>query len=258
MKNSFSKFIREISKKIWEGFLQNLGVLISAFILSGGYLVAINKIKKFQVWVRSIPTDYVLTPFVLLIIAIIVLSRFNYKQRQKISKLEREPITNERDSRFVTHLGVWWKIYPDAEYIEDFPYCPCCDPKMKLVQIDWHPDEIYKCPKTDTEYKLYDTIPTKREEVLSGLYRAYFRGLGSRFESEFYSERDRLKRLNPDISDKELSEKLFELEPLCKIPKKEKDEIFQRYPNPASALQFIEDHFSRYKQYFKKKTSEKT
>ena len=38
-------------------FLKNFGVLISAFIISGGHLVAINEIKQFQLWVRAIPTE---------------------------------------------------------------------------------------------------------------------------------------------------------------------------------------------------------
>jgi hypothetical protein len=50
-------FIKDTIRQIWGGFLKNFGVLISAFIISGGYLVAINEIKQFQLCVRAIPTE---------------------------------------------------------------------------------------------------------------------------------------------------------------------------------------------------------
>jgi hypothetical protein len=251
-KNTLPDFLKNSLTKVWEGFLKNLGVLIAAFILSGGYLIALTKIKEFQTWVRSIPTDYILTPFVLLIIAIAVLVHITYKQQKKISTLTREPAKDEKNSRFVTHLGVWWKIYPDAEYIEDFPYCPCCEPKIKLAQIEWHPDEQFKCPKTATEYKLYDKIPREREEVLQRLYRSYFEGFGSRFNREFFLERNRLKQLYPEMSEEELGRKLFELKPFCLIPDNERDDILKRFPNPVDAFHFVERHISKYKKYFRK------
>jgi hypothetical protein len=254
----FAKFVSESCKKIWEGFLQNLGVLVWAFVFSGGYIIAINKIQKFQIWVRSIPTDYILTPFLLFIIAFLVLVRVLFKQRIRLSKLEREPHKNDGTSRFVTHLGVWWRIYPDAEYIEDFPYCPCCEPRLKLVQVEWHPDEVFKCSKTGTDYKLFDNVPQRKEDILNMLYSTYFSGIGSRFSRLFHEERDRLKRLSPDMSDQELANRLFDLDPLCNLPKSEREEILQRFPNPFRALQFIEDHFSIYKMHFKAKQDGKS
>lgn len=132
---SLKTFLRQSCAKIWEGILQNLGVLITAFILSGGYLIAINWINEFQRWVRSVPTDYVLTPFVLLIVTLVVLVRFNRKQQERISELEKEPPKDEKEAKFVTHLGVWWKIYIKSEYIEDFPYCSCCETRLKLGEL---------------------------------------------------------------------------------------------------------------------------
>ena len=245
------EFFKSSSKTVWESFLNNAVVLLTAFFLSGGYLVAINKIQEFQAWVREIPTDYVLTPLVLLIVAIAVLVRINQKQKEELSKFQEEPVTDEADARFVTHVGVWWKVYTDSEYIEDFPYCSCCNPRMKLVQTEWHPDEIFKCPKTDTEYKLYDRVPREKETILESLYSAYFRGLGNQFESSYYDELQRLKELNPDIADLELCNKLFELGPFSKIPEDEKQEIFSNNSNPHTAFHFVQRHVPPYKKYFK-------
>lgn len=90
-------FLKNIGKTIWEAFLNNAVVLVMAFILSGGYLVAINKIKDFQIWVRGIPTDYVLTPLVFLLFLIVVLVGINQKQKKALSKFQQEPLKDESD-----------------------------------------------------------------------------------------------------------------------------------------------------------------
>jgi len=244
-------FIKDIIIKIWEGFLRNIGVVLSAFIISGGYLVAINKIKQFQSFVRAIPTDYVLTPAILLLALLVVLIRINRKQQERLSQMQTEPDKDEREAKFVTHLGVWWKIYLDAEYIEDFPYCPCCEPHIKLVQTQWHPDEIYKCSKTNTEYKLYDKIPRERDNVLNSLYSAYFRSFDGQFEGRYFAELNKIKELNTGISNREISERLFQLEPLANIPKSEVKEILDKNDNPVNAFHFVERNYIIYKKYFK-------
>lgn len=251
------RFISESLKKIWDGFLENVGIVVFASLISGGYLVAINKIKELQSWVRTIPTDYVLTPLVLLLVLITVLVRINRKQKNELSLLQREPDKDERQALFVTHLGVWWKIYKDAEYIEDFPYCSCCEPRLKLVQTEWHPDEVYKCPKTNVEYKLYDKIPREKEQVLDGLYESYFKGFGLRFHERYSAELRKLKDLYSDISDSEITTRLFLLEPLSEIPELDRKEIIAKHPHPGAALNFVERNFPAYKKYFKNRAGER-
>ncbi len=252
-KSRIYKLIPNTIIKIWEGFLQNIGVFICAFILSGGYLIAVNTVKAFQKWVREIPTEWVLTPFILVLILLAVFIVISYKQKQRIVKLEREPLKDERDIRFVTHYGLWWRVYFDSEYIEDFPYCTCCNPKIKLAQIEWYPDEKYECPNTKAQFKLFDGIPCKRSEILNRLYGIYFTGFGIRFREEFFGEYHRLKELEPDISENELFNKLFQIPPLNKIPKEELDKIRKSYPNPRRAFSFLDRNISKYKQYFRQK-----
>ena len=230
--------------------MQNIGVVICAFILSGGY-IGLNKVKAFQEWVRQIPTDWILTPFVMVLILLAVFIAISYKQKQHIVRLEREPLKDERDVRFITHFGLWWRIYFDSEYIEDFPYCTCCEPKIKLAQIEWHPDEIFECPNTKAQFKLFDRIPRERSDILNSLYEIYFEGFGGRFRRKFLDESRRLKDLEPDISKEELFDKLFQMPPLNKIPKDELLKIRRRYPDPKRAFFFLERNFLKYKQYFK-------
>lgn len=245
-------WLKDCGKKIWEGFLEHIGVTLFILISSAGYLF-LNKIKKFQDFISGIPTSLVLTPFVLVLIILVALIIINRKQQKRLNILEREPIKDERDARMVTHCGVWWKIYLDSEYIEDFPYCTCCSPPKKLAQIEWFPDEIFQCPITKAQFKLFgEEVPLKRHSIVNGLYRAYFKSLDTRIEHAFFEEYKRLKELNPQISDKELFDKLFLLSPLNRIPKEELEEIQKRYPNPEQAFHFIDRHFVKYKKYFKK------
>jgi len=247
-------FIFKSLKKIWEGFLQNLGAVIFFFFASGSYILAINKIKVFQEWVRNIPTDFILTPSIFIFILFITVLMINQKQGQELLKLKKAPPKNEQNSRFSTHCGVWWKIYPDSEYIEDFPYCTCCEPKKKLAQIEWYPNEIFQCPITKAQFRLFGReAPAKKSDILQSLYRAYFSGLAASIEKFFYDELKRIRELHPKITDKELFDQLIKLSPFANIPGQELKKIRERYPQPESAFHFIDRHFSRYKKYFKGK-----
>ena len=256
MMKTFIDWLKKSLSHAWEGLMKNLGTAIAAFLLSGGYLIAINKLQEFQAWVRMVPTDYVLTPFVLLVVITGALWRINRKQKQQLAQIAQQPRSDEKEARFVTHFGVWWKLYPDTEYIEDFPYCPCCEPHMKLVQTEWHPEEAYKCPKTGVAYKLYDNVPRGKGQILNSLYTSYFRGLGVRFRRRYMTELGKLKELHPELSDGEITSRLFSLAPLVEIPEKERQNIIAKHENPIAAFRFVERNFLSYKKYFKKKADE--
>lgn len=247
-----TSFLQNALSKIWDGFLQNLGVLLTALFASGGYLVAIGYVESLRSAVREVPSEYFLTPLVLVMIALGALLRITFNQRRAISDLEQVPLKDEKDARLVTHLGVWWKVYTDTEYIEDFPYCPCCEPHVKLVQKEWHPDEVYECPVTKTEIKLYDGVPRERDDILQSLYRTYFKGLPPQLRERYLEEFHRIKALEDDVSDQELNRRLFELDPLCLIPPEEKEKIFSKNPDPMQAYDFVDRHFRGYRKYFKR------
>src|SRR4030066_1991292 len=97
-------WVKKCFWEIWKGILNNIGSLILIFVLSGGYIYVINTFKEFQAWVRSIPTDYILTPFVVLIIVLIIVLRIILKQRKQLILIAQPP-ANERESRLVTHCG---------------------------------------------------------------------------------------------------------------------------------------------------------
>ncbi len=243
-------WLRKSVSQLWEGLLKNLGTAIGAFILSGGYLVAMNKLQEFQHLVRTIPADYVLTPLVLLLVGVGALWNVNRRQRRQLSQIQQQPQTRDEDSRFVTHLGVWWRIYPELDYIEDFPYCPCCEPRKKLVQTEWYPDEVFKCPVSGTEIKLYDAVPRKLHDVLKGLYQSYF---GSdRFEEELMREFRRLKELTPEGDEGELLRRVFAVDPFSRIPKDEVDRVFERFKNPHEVFFFFGRNYKSYRHFLRR------
>jgi len=226
--------------KVWDGFLNNIVVCIFTFICSVGSLFII-KIQKIQIWVRSIPTDYVLIPFVLTLLLVFILIRIIYKQKKHILKFET--------FNFISHHGVWWNIDSKYEFIEDFPYCSCCDHKMKLIETEKYPTEKFICPETKNQYEL----PANRSDIVSDLYEMYFENFPPQFSRYFFSEIDRIQRLSLDISNEKLMNNLFKMKPLCRIPRKEKRKIFAKFNNPASAFNFVDSHYNFYKKFFKKK-----
>jgi hypothetical protein len=244
------RWLKRSLSHLWKGLLENLGTAIGVFIVSGGYLFAINKLHEFQRAIRRIPTDYVLTPLVLVVVVAGALWNINRQQRKQLSQIQQQPQTNNQSSRFVTHYGVWWRIYSESEYIEDFPYCPCCESRKKLVQTEWHPDEVFKCPATGTEVKLYDGVPRNRSDLLRRLRDAYFGG--ARFEDELSREFQRLKELNPAANDLELLRRVFTFEPFNRIPREEVDAIFDRFQNAQEVLFFIRRNHRAYRRFLRR------
>lgn len=241
-------------RKVWDGILQHLGTVIVAFLVSGGYLVALNWVTSFRTWVRGIPSDWILTPLVLLLVLVGVLVRINLRQRIRLAQMEHRTPEDDRNARFVTHFGVWWRVYPDSEYIEDFPYCPCCEPKKKLVQTQWYPDESFKCPVIGTEVKLYDHIPVKLEHALESLYNSYFDRQGDRLMSFLFREYNRRKELEPQANEMDLIRALFTEAPLNRIPPEERDKILRQCSNRHDAFSFLRRHHRFYRDYLRQRT----
>ncbi|MCP4653477.1 MAG: hypothetical protein GY858_08895 [Candidatus Omnitrophica bacterium] len=244
-------FLLSSWKRIWRSFLDQIGIWLCSALFIAVYL-GLKQFKIIRDFIGGIPIERAVTLLVFIFVIVVILFIKYRKQKKYIVDLERASLDKNKDTRMVTHCGVWWKIYLSSEYIEDFPYCTCCptSPK-KLKQTEWHPDEIYQCPETKNDFKLFDGIPRERKKILDGLYETYFNSLGHRVENEFCAERNRLIELNRDIPKNELFDKLFSLLPLNKIPRDKLEEIRKKYPNPESAFHFVDRHFSRYKQYFK-------
>jgi hypothetical protein len=251
--HKLERWLKNSLYQVWKGFLNNLVVIVVAILFSGGYLVAINKLKQLQEWIRKIPTDYVLTPLVLLIVIVIVLVWITHKQKIQLSDFRHQTPSDGKNWRFVTHLGVWWKIYGEAEYIEDFPYCPCCEPRKKLVQIEWYPHETFQCPVTKTKIKLYDKIPRERQRVLESLYNAYFDRDGWHLREVLSKQRRKIKDLHPDKSDEQILQMMFEQPPLNKIPQTERNEILNKFSKLEDVFSFLHKNLPEYRRIMLKK-----
>ena len=240
-------WIKKTLAQLTEAIAKNLGTSIAAFLASGGFLVAIAKLSDFQAWVRQIPTDYVLTPLVLVLVVLAAVTRITFQQRKELRKFSEQPRSNDDEGRLVTHYGVWWKIYSDAQYMEDFPYCSCCTPPKKLVQTEWHPDEKFKCSSTGTEFQLYDGIPWPLEKARDDLYSAYFKGDG--LDHQFQKELRRIKTLNPEMPEPDLLKSIVRAEPFCRMPVAELEPLLRRFEKPQEFIFFLRQNMHHYRKF---------
>lgn len=243
LKKTVGKFIEAIAN--------NLATAIITFLISGGYLFAIAKLGDFKAWVRQIPADYVLTPLVLVLVLLAAITRITLQQRQELRKLSVQPKSDDNESRMVTRYGVWWKIYPNFEYMEDFPYCSCCSPQRKLVQTEWHPDERFKCSATGTEFQLFDGIPWPLEKARSRLCDAYFRG--DLLNEQFQRELVRIKTLNPLMDDAAVMRLMFKVDPLSRLPAKELALLLNRFQKPDELIHFLRQNMHHYRKLLVKR-----
>ena len=250
-------WLKDSLSKLWEGMVKNIGVIIAASIFSGGYLVIINTMEKVKDWINNIPTIWIFTPLLLLLVVSSVLLRIAYTQRLRLTRFEKPTVLKGEEAEFVTHCGVWWHVYRDAGYIEDFPYCACCEARRKLVQTEWYPDETFRCSNTGTVYKLYDGVPRKRQEILDSLYSSYFTDVGLELLKYLSGEANRLKDLYPNISDKGLLDKIFSQSPLSKIPEKDRIEILSRYSKPGDVFGFLARFYKKYRRHLEAKNDHK-
>lgn len=242
----FKKTIAQIT----EAVAKNLGTSIAVFLASGGYLVAIAKVSEFQAWVRTIPTDYVLTPLVLVLIVVAALAQITLRQKTELKKFSERLNEDDGEWKFVTHYGVWWKVYLDSEYMEDFPYCSCCTPPKKLVQTEWHPEEKFKCSATATEFQLFDGVPWPLEKARNHLYGAYFKG--GWLSEQFFKELRRVKTLNVEITDTDLIRIVGQAEPFCRMPPSEMEPLLRRFDKPHEFINFLCHNMHHYRKFLVK------
>jgi hypothetical protein len=239
--------IKSSAGKIWDGFLQNVYLYILLLFTGGGYVTLTTYAKGFKSWVNSLPPSLLFSCVVSLLLALLVSIFFNFKQRRKFSTLKHLEETSSNE--LITHWGVWWKIDRDSHFIEDMPYCPCCEPPQKIVQTEWHPDEVYKCPSKGTVLQLFDSVPRKRQQLLESLYSMYFPIRNRGFFDHMNSEMARLKELHPEWADEDMLKYFRANKPLSRIPREEFQKIQKRYPKIAEIIHFIHRHYSAYERY---------
>ena len=174
------------------------------------------------------------------------------KSEAKIPEV-REPVPVDQPKlTLVTHLGVWWNVDRTSGYVEDFPYCPCCEPPRKLVQTDWHPEK-FRCPHTGTEVGLYhEGFPESLKDALSSLHRAYDAGMN--LEQHLWKEYGRLQGLSPEATPEELVDRVFGLIPMNRVPSDERGEILLAHPNPEDAFSYVRRHFQHFAKYINERS----
>lgn len=232
-------------------YMKHLGSWLAAGTVTAGTAIVILA--------RQLLNGAPAEPFAWVVVALLgVVAYLAHRVRRLKSEAKtseaREPVPADHHSELmlVTHLGVWWKVDRTIGYIEDSPYCPCCEPPRKLVQTDWHPKERFRCPHTGTEVGLYrDGIPILLKSALSSLHATYDHGKG--LEDHLWKEYMRLSGLSPEATPGELVARAFELVPMNRVPVDERNEILAAHEeSPADAFSYVRRHFHHFRKYIEK------
>ena len=242
--------------RVWHGTLDNIGVVILGGVCSVVYLAVQRFTPGFRLWLRSIAPEWLATPLVLLLVGIAVISTIAVRQRKQLRALANPTPSDDQRSRLVTHFGVWWKLFEGSDFIEDMPYCPCCNPNRKLVQREWYPDEVFVCPNSKTAIRLFDKVPIKKERALQVLYNTYVRRRGEPLVRHLRGEIDRQKQLRPEMSDQEQVEWLFSNAPLNRIPQDQVEDLRTRLTTVPQLLFYFGENIRPYERYLRKKHRE--
>lgn len=240
--------LKDALDKIKEGFLSRIGIAIFEIILFVIYLFLKN-IKGIKEIINSIPSHYLLTLIIVLALYILYLNIIAFRRNRIFKNLERQSrLREEPEDRLITHFGVWWKINDTIEWIEDFPYCSCCEPKNKLIQREGFPNELYHCWKTKTEYKVYGEggIPITREQALKGLRYSYFEKPKDEVRNEVEEEFAGIKKDNPSLSDESILRKLLEKPPFTILTKEQRDKMISKYNTVEKLGKFVAENIKYY------------
>lgn len=227
-------------------FLNHLGSWsAAALILAGAGAFAL-----LRGWVSTLPPE----PLVVLLLAAAAWLVWAFIRIRSLESgiAAATTVAEKRDEsrqpdrmEFVTHFGLWWRIDRDQPYVEDCPYCPCCDSPRKLVQISWHPEVKFKCPQTGTEAQIFDHVPIGLSEALSTLYGTYG-NQGQRLDQHVRRQLARIKALDPKADESELARRVFELTPLNRIPSDERMRILAQHQDAEAAVAFVVNHIDHY------------
>lgn len=233
---------------IWDAVLKNVAASIATVALPAIYFAAIGFFSDARAWIRAIPSDYVAAVLIVVMTFAAGLALVHVRLRNRISKLLDDD--DFKNTRFVTHYGVWWKLKVDAEYVEDFPYCPCCEPRKKIVQTDWHPEEKFVCPQSKQQIQLFDGVPRDLNYAREQIYSAYFGP--RRFWTVFEQTYRKLADLHKGMDETTLLELTFKEPPMKKIPAKEVALILKGNKTYPEVRQFFFRHYNEYSRHLRK------
>jgi hypothetical protein len=246
------KRLKEILLHVWHGVLEALGgALLTGLLIVAGAVGAalIGWWPVARAWVASRSPASLFVVIGLLVVLILVLGHSN----RRLRGAQRGSLS-VGDGEFVTHFGVWWRVFEDAAFVEDMPYCPCCDPHQKLIQTAGPPLEKYVCPRTKNEIQLFDVVPRPRQQLLDELHRAY-NDRGRDLYRHLHGEFQRLKKLRPGTSDQEILGEMINKAPLARLPEGELQKILAVNREPYEVFDFLRQHYPAYRRYLRRRDS---
>lgn len=238
-------------KKIWRqisaGFLNHLGAalcIFSFFVITQIYF----RIGWIKIQVEKLPSVWLFTVIIFLLLYVVYLHI--KRMREHVPPLVQPKQTgDELAVRMVTHYGIWWKLDEEREYVEDFPYCPCCEPHKKLIQKEWHPDEVYYCPVTKNEIKIHggdDGMPVNREAALDSIYMTYFIRSRQEFQRENAHIYQEFKKENPNVDEKTVLNAMLENIRVFRENDQLRADLIKRFPEFNKLNKYISDNIKSF------------
>lgn len=157
-----------------------------------------------------------------------------------------------RESEFQSYGGVLWKVFPFARYVEQSPYCTCCDPPRVLARNgDILGDQnLLTCPVSGRNLHIVNNGAPRRVEASWELVTtSWFHNFGKILLEETARQRE----LHPHESDKEIFRRVMRCAPQKKIPRREIWRLKRRFATPMEILNYLERHQGRYWKYMVKR-----
>ncbi|MBU1575650.1 MAG: hypothetical protein KJ869_00395, partial [Candidatus Edwardsbacteria bacterium] len=196
-------------------------------------------------FIKVMPAEIIIGLLILAIISVVFFSRKYINQKKLYNDLQK--VNKNNSYQFVSRFGAFWKLFYDDNYIEDFPYCTCCEPKQVLSIVKWYPNEEYKCSKTGNIISLFDAFYISKTQALESLRWKYSKNKNNYAIGDmFLQEYNRLKELSPETQEKELLAAVFNNKPFERIPKKERETILKRFNGSQEIIRFLIKNQEKY------------
>jgi hypothetical protein len=149
------------------------------------------------------------------------------------------------------HYGVWWRLNARTGFVEEMPYCACCEPKTLLNAKEWFPDLVLVCPATKTEYRLYEGavhVPTV-DSAVENLRTAYDPAISLR--RHLYDLEYRYRSRNPESTPDLARDWLLDQRPLKYLTRAQRRDLQNTCENASLVIERVTRHLDEYQQVLK-------
>ncbi|HSC11193.1 MAG TPA: hypothetical protein VLC97_09490 [Rhodanobacteraceae bacterium] len=240
-------------QRVWRKFADSFADHAAAWLVAtiGAAVLLVLGIAKGYLLGLAGPIDHALAmigyrSWAYAVVVILALCLF-FEWRWRVLR-KRLKIWQPGESDFQPYGGVLWKVFPRDGYVEESPYCTCCDPPRVLGSTEIA-DRFapLRCPIQATELNIVvDGFARPVRDTWDAISKAWFHEV---LERELTTTYFRLKELHPDDDETALLKRVFGEEPQNRIPKRLLRPVFRRYKTAFEIFKFIGQNPRQYWRY---------